>query len=333
MSVLSELSVPIIAAPMAGGPSTPELVDAVSRAGGFGFIAGGYLTGTVLERQMRAVKADSFGVNLFYQRLEPIDDEALGEYAQRIYPLYLNQGKDVPKYQEVDESDRLAEKSGFVHAFAPSVLSMTFGIELPILIDELHKRDIEAWVTVTNPADAKSAEAYGADAIIVQGAEAGGHRSTFSIHAPADPRHHLELLREIKVGIPMVAAGGIATAQDVKAALDSGAAAVSCGTAFLLADEAGTSELHRRAIKEAKAHGGVTSVTRAYSGRLARGIETQFMRDNADAPAAYPHINVLMGELRRTTTDLNYVAAWAGVNFALAEEAPAEEIVRKLMDF
>lgn len=321
---------------MAGGPSTPALVDALSRAGGLGFLAGGYKSREGLLAEIQSLSTDTFGVNIFCQEDEPLDEVALLQYGKRINPIYRAHGMTPPNelsYIQVDASDAVMAKYGVLYDTQPAVCSMTFGMLPSIFFEILHERGLEIWVTVTSPADAKAAEAAGADAVILQGIEAGGHRSTFRTAILPDQRTHLELLRATKLNIPIIAAGGITTAEHVRAALDAGATAVCCGTAFLLADEAGTSELHRRAIKEAQAGGGRTELTRAYSGRIARAIETEFMREHRDALAAYPHIHKLMSPLRKNTTDLNYVAAWAGVNFAEAVEAPAEEIVRKLMDF
>lgn len=327
MTVLSQLSVPIVAAPMAGGPSTPALVDAIAAAGGFGFLAGGYLTAEKLRKHMESVTCSQFGVNLFYPQVPVSDLSAVDAYALRLSPMFAAHGVAVPDYSNVDSTDGFAAKFEVVCELKPAVVSCTFGLFTTDEVQRLHECGIEVWMTVTNPKDAAEAEQRGADVLVVQGPEAGGHRSTLTVEEEPDGRPLLELLAAVDVDKPVVAAGGLTTATAVRKALEL-ADAVACGTAFLLADEAGTAPLHRAQV----ASGRATATTRAFSGRVARGIETRFMRDNQDAPAVYPHVNTLMKPVRSVTSDTNYVAAWAGVQAKHATSAPVPEIVATLIE-
>ena len=180
---------------------------------------------------------------------------------------------------------------------------------------------------MTTPHEARAAEDAGVDALVVQGAEAGGHRGAW--RDEGEPSPLLELLGSLRSGLPLVATGGIADRDGVSAALAAGARAVQVGTAFLLCPEAGTSEPHRRALRR----DGRTAFTRAFTGRSARGIVNRFMVEHPQAPSAYPHIHHLTAPLRaaaRAAGEADGLNLWAGVNFARTEELPAAEVVERL---
>ena len=179
-------------------------------------------------------------------------------------------------------------------------------------------------------ADAHLCVAAGADALVVQGAEAGGHRATFDDLDEGDVPlpELLEALRR-EILLPLVAAGGISDRATAAAAREAGAAAVQAGTAFLLCPEAGTHPVHRGAI----ARGGETAITRAFTGRRARGIVNRFMRDHRDAPSAYPQVHHLTAPLRaaaRAAGDPDRVNLWAGTRFAEALNETATAVVERL---
>jgi nitronate monooxygenase len=182
---------------------------------------------------------------------------------------------------------------------------------------------------VTSVAEAELAAAAGVDVLVAQGTEAGGHQGSFDDH-DGERRPALELVRELAGGLPVVAAGGISTRDAVADALRAGAVAVQVGTAFLLADEAGTSDAHRRALAGDRP----TALTRAFSGRLARGIVNDFMREHdAHAPRGYPQVNYLTAPLRaraRAAGDPERINLWAGAGYRDAIAAPAAEIVARL---
>jgi nitronate monooxygenase len=272
---LSEL--PIVGAPLAGGPSTPALAAAVSDAGGLGFVAAGYRSATETAADIAAVGARPFGVNLFVPGPREVEDVA--PYAERLAPEAERQGVALgePRWSDDDWEAKL----GLVLRVRPAVVSFTFGTPSREVVEELRRAGIQVWVTVTSPG-----AVIDADALVVQGAEAGGHRGG------ADDEDALplaELLREFDTDVPLIAAGGIADAAGVRAALDAGATAVQVGTAFLLTPEAGTSEPHRRAL----AGDAPTRLTRAFSGRLARGIENRFLRTSYRLARAEPAADVV----------------------------------------
>jgi nitronate monooxygenase len=315
----------IVLAPLAGGPATPELAAAVANAGGLGFVAAGYLTADELAERIartRALTDAPIGVNLFALEETRVDENALARYERelereaRVHAVRLGE----PRFDD----DELAAKLDVVLDAQVEVVSFTFGFP-----SSAAARLPNVWATVTSVDEARAAHAAGAHALVVQGTEAGGHRATWDDRDDDAPLH--VLLREIgaAVDLPLVATGGIATRDDVTAALDAGASAAQVGTAFLLAPEAGTSEPHRRAI----AAGGETALTRAFTGRSARGIVNRFMRDHPDAPSAYPQIHHLTAPLRaaaRAAGDAEAINLWAGVNFARTEARPAAEIVGSL---
>ncbi len=318
MSVLERLEVPIVLAPLAGGPSTPELAAAVCNGGGLGFLAGGYLTAAALEERIGALRGLTerpFGVNLFVPG-SPSEPGAYADFAAR-----MPEGAGAPRFEDDDWEAKLA----LMESSRPDVVSFTFGCPSG---EEL-ARIGEAWVTVTSPGEAAQALAAGADALVVQGGEAGGHRGSF-VDAPDLAVYGLlPLLQLIETGRPLIASGGIATGAAVAAVLAAGASAAQIGTAFLRAPEAGTAEAHREALATDRA----TGLTRAFTGRLARGIRNAFMDDHPDAPLAYPELHHLTAPLRtaaRERGDAEAINLWAGEAHALAAEKPAAEILAEL---
>lgn len=307
---------PIIGAPMAGGPTTPELVAAVSEAGGLGFLSAGYLTADALAERIAATRALTerpFGVNLFV----PGPESHPSVYAEHV------RGMGEPRWDD----DHWDAKLALLRDEPVAAVSYTFGCP-----DPLPDLPGEAWVTVTSPEEAHAAVAAGADAVIAQGAEAGGHRGTWVDAPDVEPIGLVALLQLLAagVGVPVIAAGGIATPAGVRAALALGATAVQVGTALLLAPEAGTVPAYRDRLR---AGGAPTGLTRAFSGRLARGIRNAFMDEHPDAPIAYPEIHHATAPLRaaaREAGDADGFNLWAGEAYALTREAPAGEIVRWL---
>lgn len=312
MSIVTELSVPIIAAPMAGGPSTPELARAVSQAGGLGFLATGTITAEEAAAQMASCAGTRIGVNLF-ARQEPLAS------VEKVWDFVREVGLDVEKLPDVDYSFGWGAKLEAVVAQRPAVVSSMFGPFSRAEVDRLHDNGIEAWVTVTTPEDALTAERQGVDAVIVQGPEAGGHRGTWDVDAEPDWRPLEELLDAVTVGIPVIAAGGV-TEKNIGRILDQ-ADAVSCGSAFLMTEEAGTSEFNRELLRR----GGESVSTRAFSGRFARGLATTFTRTHDVAPI-YPYVNPLL-KVRRS--DPEYAYCLVGEQWSRETERAAE-VVRRL---
>jgi nitronate monooxygenase len=327
---LSSLKHPIVQAPMGGGPSTPALAAAVADAGGLGFLAAGYKTvGAVREDidALRALTTRPYGVNLFAPpaaAADPVDRfvASLDAEAER-YGAPLGE----PRHDD-DEWDA---KLALVAELAVPVVSFTFGCPPTGDVRDLQAAGCAVWVTVTTPAEAGIAARAGADALVVQGTEAGGHRATFDDATPGDIGL-LALLQLVAAAsdLPLVATGGIMTGRGVAAVLAAGARAAALGTAFMLCPEAATAPAHRDAI----AAPGDTALTRAFTGRTARGIVNRWLREHdAGAPSAYPDIHHVTAKVRaaaRSQGDPDGFHLWAGEAHTLAEAIPAGELVRKL---
>jgi nitronate monooxygenase len=254
--VLDRLAVPIVLAPLAGGPSTPELTAAVSDAGGFGFLAAGYLAGSALAERLertRTLTEAPIGVNLFVPGT-PATPQAVDAYAARLADDIRQAGVELGAARFDD--DDWAAKLELLIATPVAVVSFTFGCPEPEVIDRLHDAGSEVWVTVTGPGEARLAVDAGADALVVQGAEAGGHRASFRDDPAEDVTGGIGLLALLQLvraqaDLPLVATGGIATGRAIAAVLAAGAVAAQLGTAFLRCPEAGTAAVHRRRLPAA----------------------------------------------------------------------------------
>jgi nitronate monooxygenase len=327
------LTEPIIGAPLAGGPSTPELAIAVCEAGGLGFVAAGYKTPDALREQIEAARANTdrpFGVNIFAPGAEPADPAALRSYLERLGPEADRHGAQVgePRFDD----DHFEAKLELVLETRPAVVSFTFGCPPREVFQRLHEHDIAAWVTVTSADEAATAQTAGADALVVQGTEAGGHRGAFVDDEDAGGIGLLALLRLVRrrSSLPLIASGGIADGAAVAAVLCAGSTAAQIGTALMLTPEAGTEPAQRALFNEPIP----TRLTRAFSGRLARGMVNRFMTDHHDAaPIAYPEIHHATSPLRaaaRRNADADGFNLWAGQAHELAQARPAADIVREL---
>ncbi len=331
--ILDRLQIPVVLAPLAGGPSTPELAGAVSAAGGLGFLAAGYLSAAELQRRIAAVReltARPFGVNVFAPGDGPADPAVYGDYLAGLRSWAGQGGLELgePRYSDDDWRAKLT----VLGASPPAVVSFTFGCPEPSVIEALRAAGAEVWVTITSPAEARQAEAAGASALVVQGAEAGGHRGSFQDDPDLAVYGLLPLLALVgaAVSLPLVATGGIANGAGLAAALCAGASAGQLGTAFMLAPEAGTSGAHRVALRSAER----TVLTRAFTGRLARGVRNGFIGEHEpSAPIAYPEVHYVTAPMRRTAReqgDAELINLWAGEAHELALELPAGEIVARL---
>lgn len=330
---LQDLREPIVQAPLAGGASTPQLSAAVSEAGGLGCLAAGYKTAEAVAddiRELRSLSAAPFAVNIFAPpEPAPSDGGAVAGYRTRLRGEAERFGVAVGAARHDD--DRFDAKLELVIAERVKIVSFTFGCPPADVISRLHAAACDVWVTVTNPDEAAQTRDAGADALVVQGFEAGGHRGYFSDDQP-DELGLLAALRLVahRVSLPLIAAGGIADGAAVAAVLCAGAVAAQVGTALLLTPEAATPEPHRRAL----ALGRPTRITRAFSGRSARGIVNRFLDEHsAEAPAAYPDVHHMTSPVRaaaRSSGDAEAINLWAGQTHALALQAPAGEIVRRL---
>jgi nitronate monooxygenase len=321
--ILDQLEHPIVQAPMSGGPSTPALAAAVSGAGGLGFVAAGYRSVEELSSDIAAVDATRFGVNLFVPGRSDVDEPGLNAYVSSLGP-----GAGDPRFDD----DGWEGKLGVLRSSPVAVVSFAFGCPSADVVSSLQAVGSEVWVTVTSVAEARLARDRGADALVLQGVEAGGHRGTFD--DPPDGGEGLGLLALLRLvanelPLPLVATGGITDARGVAAVLAGGAAAAQLGSAFMLCPEAATNSAHRARLAEEAP----TALTRAFSGRLARGIENDFMRDHPDAPRAYPQVHHATSPMRaaaREREDPDGFNLWAGQAHSLARAVPAADLVREL---
>ena len=335
MSVLEELALPLVLAPMAGGPSTPRLAAAVGEAGGLGFLAAGYLPAARLGEDIAALRAHGerpFGVNVFAAGADRADAAAVEAYARRLDGEARRLGAKLgePRFDD----DAFDAKVALLVAARVAVVSFTFGLPPPGAVAALRAGGSEIWQTVTSPEEAADALRLAPDVLVVQGVEAGGHRGVFVDDDGASELSVLAALQLIgaTTEVPLVAAGGITTGAAIAAVLSAGAAAAALGTAYLRTPEAGTSAVQR----EATAAATPTVLTRAFSGRTARGIANRWHAEYGGyAPHAYPQVHHLTAPLRaraRAAGDAEAINLWAGQAHALARELPAAELTRRLAD-
>jgi nitronate monooxygenase len=333
---MRELDKPVIVAPMAGGPTTPELAAAASNAGGLGFLAGGYLTAEAFAERITAARAlttGPLGANLFVVRSSAARPEAIHQYAQSLAGESERYGVGLGDARFDD--DQWSAKLDVVLDLKPEVVSFTFG--LPDAADCVRLRDagVMAVATVTTLAEAEVAVALGVDAVAVQGPAAGGHRGTLDPAAlpPTQPLEQLLRSTTIALDVPVIAAGGLMTAADVADVLVSGAVAAQLGTAFLLADEAGSTPVHRAALRDP--HFTETVVTRCFSGRYARGLRNRFVDEHdATAPLGYPEVHYLTSPVRAASVkagDPQAANIWAGTGFQKATTGSVAEIMASLV--
>ena len=318
----------IVVAPMAGGPTTTELVVAAARAGTLGWLAAGYKTPEAMAAEIAAVRAataEPFGVNVFVPGAPYPDRRTLAGYLDSLGPGLGDASWD---------DDGFDGKVAALLTDPPAVTSFTFGCPPPGVIRALQEAGSAVVITVTSPAEAALAEQGGADGLCVQGYEAGAHRGTFvNDDAPGRDRGLLVLIGEVAAvtTLPQIAAGGIMGSRQVQAVLAAGAAAAQCGTAFLRSPESGAHPLYKAALADRRYT--ATTVTRAFSGRPARGLVNEFIAEHADAPPAYPELNNATRPLRAAAAargDTERMSLWAGQGYRLAAELPAAEIIGRL---
>ncbi|WP_396020849.1 nitronate monooxygenase [Bacillus sp. SD075] len=327
---------PIIQAPMAGGASTPKLAASVSNAGGLGFLAAGYKTAEEMKDeigQTRQLTERPFGVNVFVPSNEAVDEKILSAYREKIEKEAESVGTKIGK--AVRDDDDWENKLHVLKEARIAVVSFTFGCPTEEVIRELQDVGSLIAVTVTNLSEAKRAAGAGVDVLCVQGVEAGGHRASFE-NCTEDDYGLLVLIRIIKgeLNLPIIAAGGLMHGKDIAAVLKAGATAAQLGTAFLRCPESGASPVHKAALGNPRFT--QTAVTRAFSGRRARGLVNHFLTEyDSVAPVAYPYIHHMTKQMRKAAGQKNnpeLMALWAGQGYKLSRELPATELVGLLVE-
>ncbi|MDG9711687.1 nitronate monooxygenase [Streptomyces sp. DH10] len=344
---------PIVQAPMAGGVSVPKLAAAVCEAGGLGFLAAGYKTadGMYQEiKQLRSLTGRPFGVNLFMPQPEYPGASTGSTGAAGTAPpsaaaidVYAHQLAGEASWYEAElgdpdsgRDDGYETKLAVLRDNPVPVVSFHFGAPSREVVDALHRVGTFVLVTATTPDEARAVERAGADAVIAQGVEAGGHQGTHRDIPETDGSGIglLSLVAQIRetVSIPIIAAGGIMRGGQIAAVLAAGASAAQLGTAFLATAESGANALHKQALTNPLFVR--TELTRAFSGRPARSLVNRFVREHGPyAPAAYPEIHHLTAPLRKAAAkagDAQAMALWAGQGHWMARELPAGQLVEVL---
>jgi nitronate monooxygenase len=334
------LSLPIFQAPMAGVQGS-ALAIAVSNAGGLGALPCAMLSAEALQGELDAIRAKTIGpinVNFFCHTTPPADAEREKKWRAVLAPYYAEFGLD-PSAGATGPSRApfSAEAANVLEKFRPEVVSFHFGLPAQALLEQVKSWGALVLSSATTVEEALWLETHGADAIIAQGAEAGGHRGMFlsdDVHAQVGT---FALLPQMvsAVRVPVIAAGGIADAKGVAAALALGAQAVQIGTSYLLCNEATTSVVHRAALKSNAAQ--TTVMTNVFSGRPARGIVNRAIRElgpiSADAPA-FPLASAALAPLRTKAESLgsgDFTSMWAGQNVSGCREIPAAQLTLELM--
>ncbi len=329
------MSIPLVAAPMAGGPTTPAMVSAATSAGGLGMLAAGYKTVTAVEAEIKSVRAEgiAFGVNLFAPNPVPVDLGSYRAYAAVVQSEADQFGLTLP-VQPIEDDDTFDEKIALLLDDPVPMVSFTFGIPPRHVIAALQRANSVVVQTVTTPLEAAQARDAGVDILAVQASVAGGHSGTLSPQQPVMPVPLIDLVEQIvaTVPLPVLAAGGLATPTAVAEVIRAGATAAVVGTVLLRAVESGASATHRAALTDpARTQ---TVLTRAFTGRPARGLRNMFIDTHeAQAPLGYPAIHHLTSPLRKAAAAAgkpDYVHLWAGTGYRHATAEPTCDIMRRL---
>jgi nitronate monooxygenase len=333
------LRLPIIQAPLAGGGDTPNLVAAVSEAGALGFIGAAYLTPAQIGETARAVRLLTprpFGINLFAPMPVPAPPRDPTSALASVTPFFAELGLPAPAVPAPPADGFDAQFSAALGSGA-ACFSFTFGTIGAGAVKAAKERGMFVIGTATTVEEAVALEQTGADAVVAQGGEAGGHRGSFIAHFDAGMIGTMALVPQMvdAIEVPVIASGGIMDGRGIVAALSLGASAVQMGTAFLTTVEAGVPEAYKEAILAAREH--ETRVTRAFSGRPARGIVNRFMTEvdsaAADAILPFPFQNMLTRPLRTAAARQGraaFLSLWAGQGVGLARRRSAADLVAEL---
>ena len=324
----------ILQAPMAG-ITTPELVSEVSIQGEIGNIGAGYLAIQSLAQFIQTVKSKTnkvFGVNLFVPEETQVNEEAVKKAKEKIKEITPVYSKDLP--DEIKNENIFKEQINLVIKEEVPLVSFTFGLPSSKVIEQLKNADIYVIGTATSVEEALEVEKAGCDAVVAQGSEAGGHRGTFLGDDSLIGLMSLIPQVEDAVKIPIIASGGIMDSRGVKAAYCLGASSVQLGSAFLMTEECSADEVHKTAILNSIETDVV--LTKAFSGKLARGIKNDFIKsykDNSEEILTYPYQNSLTNNLRnlaKKNKDKEFMSLWSGQSVRLSKKQSVEELLKEL---
>jgi nitronate monooxygenase len=339
LQALLGIELPIIQAPMAGVQDS-ALAVAVSNAGGLGSLPCALLGPDALRNELATIKAQTqkpFNVNFFCHTPPISNDQREAAWRAALAPYYKELGLDMSKIaQGAGRTPFSSDAADVLEEFRPAVVSFHFGLPAPELLARVKAWGSKVISSATTVDEARWLADRGVDAIIAQGYEAGGHRGMFLSEDVQTQVGTLALVPQIvnAVPTPVIAAGGIAGANGVRAALALGAAGVQVGTAYLLCPEATTSAVHRAALKSGAARH--TAVTNVFTGRLARGIVNRLITEVGPvtgAAPAFPLAASAIAPLRTHAESLgsgDFSGMWAGQNVSGSKEIPAAELTREL---
>jgi nitronate monooxygenase len=336
---LRELGVtqPIILAPMAGGSGTPELVAAVSNAGGLGSWGGGYATPQQIldaAKQIRALTSKPFALNLFaggYNIRPQVDPAPMLAMVTKAHEAL---GLPPPLLPPAPDNPFDEQLAAIIEA-RPALFSFTFGIPDADALARLRRAGIRTCGTATTVEEGRALQAAGIDSIAAQGEEAGAHRGTFLGPMETSMVPTFELTRGLvaATSLPVFASGGLMDGRDIKRALAAGAQAAQLGTAFLVCPESGAAAPYKKALLDARED--TTVITRAYSGREARGLRNKFIDMTAGAPILpFRQQNDLTRPMRNASGQKgtpDYISLWAGRGVTRARQMPAAELMKTLL--
>jgi nitronate monooxygenase len=333
---------PIVQGPFGGGLSSVELLTEVSEAGGLGSFGVHHLSSeqiVELSAQIRSRTRKPFALNLWVSNRDPggesLTQEQFDRAIESFRPYYDELGIQAPAMPENYGEDFEAQVEAILEC-RPAVFSFVFGIPSPDILEQCRRAGIVTLGAVTTLDEALAMENAGVDVIVASGFEAGGHRVSFLRPAEDSLTGTVALIPQIVDGVkaPVIAAGGIADARGVVAALSLGAEAVQIGTAFLACEESNASELHRAELRSERAK--YTLLTRAFSGRLARGIRNRLAEElSSNGPALpYPIQNWLTASFKAAATQqrrADLVSLWAGQAAPLIKHRRARDLFQSLV--
>jgi nitronate monooxygenase len=349
-ALLSKLRLPVIQAPMAGGPSTLALAGAVASSGCVGSLGFAYSTPQTIESELRATR-ELAPNGILHANFFVYKDPPSSAFANEVEAT--NALKDLPFCKENDIKFEIPRKPYFpdlmtqlepIWKFKPQLLSFHFGIPSSEVLSQAKRLGILVGITATSVKEMILIQNAGADFIIAQGIEAGGHRgimdnftstsSSTKENELADENLSLEtLIVSIKphCKLPIIAAGGMMTGYDISRMLNNGVSGIQMGTAFLTCSESGASESHRRYLLERKKD---TTFTKHVSGRKARGLKNEFIEKMLNKPVLpFPVQNIVTGPMRKKAKELNngeYESMWAGSRYRECRDLSAKELIDQL---
>ena len=334
------IELPIIQAPMAGGPTTPELVAAVANAGALGSFGFAYAQPETIQRDVeraRELTRGPINVNLFAATpVPPIEPAVERDALAAVAPFYRELGIQPPHGVRGPFAPDLEAQLDAIEELAPAVFTLHLGEVKRERVRSMQSRRIKVGASATSVAEARALESLGIDFIIAQGAEAGGHRGTYLRDPYESMTGTFALVRLIvrNVQTPVVAAGGIMDGAGIAAALALGAVGAQLGTAFVTCTESGAAPAYKRALLSVREDD--TQITEKFSGKPARGLSNRFMREMLDVPQLpFPAQNQLTGSLRAAAGkagNTDFIAMWCGQAVPLAREMPAADLIARLRD-